>query len=593
MDMQNHKAYRYCLENIDKETTPKYVNMQLKIFKNIWEDNDEKYCINKEYLETITNLLYIFNNPLDGKTSMYEWSTKYQILVYIAIFCVCHRDDIDRLRYKKSVISMGRRGGKTTIAAMAGIISMLTNYGKEFYSISHSLVKSCLVLNHAQDILRATPKVMYLDRAGRKRRFYCSKKAISNPKYGQRFCALTNNVQKVKDCSHVDGYTPQFWVADEVATFNSDYYLRSLTTGQRRGVENPSSIIISTKYHTYDNPFEWEINKAKDILDGKFKNDTTFSLIYEPDKELLGEQDRQKKCLNNDLILFQANPVFLEDPKTLETCLEEREEMKQMPEGSQAQLEFITKTCNVVAIGLDAFGYVPGDLVRLAEVDDIDWTGRSVWLGVDLSRCDDNSAVAMIDAEIGDKILMEAHAFIPERKIDEKSDREHVNYKKHIKQGNCSSSGIDAIDYKYIVKYIFELKERYKLKRIKGIVYDQAMSHDFVESLTGCGIELYAGSYNGVKMTQVATILKERILNRKFQFSKNELLQINFQNTKCTYGTNMTVKIEKKAARGKMDMVMAGLLALQGPVIIEKGRSKVKRMATGIISTPRKMKYRF
>ena len=55
----------------------------------------------------------------------------------------------------------------------------------------------------------------------------------------------------------------------------------------------------------------------------------------------------------------------------------------------------------------------------------------------------------------------------------------------------------------------------------------------------------------------------------------------------------MTVKIEKKAARGKMDMVMAGLLALQGPVIIEKNRSKVKRMATGIVSTPRKMKYRF
>lgn len=593
MDMQNHKAYRYCLENIDKETTPKYVNMQLKIFKNIWEDNDEKYCINKEYLKTITNLLYIFNNPLNGKTSMYEWSTKYQILVYIAMFCVCYRNDIDRLRYRKSVISMGRRCGKTTIAAMVGIISMLTTHGKEFYSISHDLAKACLVLNHAKDILMATPKILYLDRACRKHRFQLAKKAISNSKYGQMFCALTNNVQKAKDCSHVDGYTPQFWVADEVAAFNSDYYLQSLTTGQRKGVDNPLSIIISTKYHTYDNPFEWEINEAKDILDGKVKDDTTFSLIYEPDEELLGEKNKQEKCLNNDLILFQANPVFLEDPNALEDCLREKEKMKRMPDGSKRKSEFITKTCNVVAIGLDAFGYVPGDLVQLGEVDAIDWAGRSVWIGVDLSRCDDNSAVAMIDAEIDDKILMEAHAFIPELKIDEKSNREHVNYKKHIKQGNCSSSGMDAIDYKYIVKYIFELKERYKLKRIKGIVYDQAMSHDFVESLAGCGLELYAGNYNGVKMTQVATLLKERILNRKFQFSRNELLKINFQNTKCTYGSNMTVKIEKKASRGKMDMVMAALLALQGPVIIEKGRSKVKRMATGIVSTPRKMKYRF
>ena len=50
----------------------------------------------------------------------------------------------------------------------------------------------------------------------------------------------------------------------------------------------------------------------------------------------------------------------------------------------------------------------------------IDWTGREVYVGVDLSMSNDNTAVAICAEENG-RILADVVCFIPEGRIDEKN----------------------------------------------------------------------------------------------------------------------------------------------------------------------------
>ena len=50
-------------------------------------------------------------------------------------------------------------------------------------------------------------------------------------------------------------------------------------------------------------------------------------------------------------------------------------------------------------------------------------------------------------------------------------------------------------------------------------------------------------------------LLKESILQGKFQYEKNPMLEINFQNAKCTYDTNKNLFVNKKKSNGKIDMV--------------------------------------
>ena len=56
--------------------------------------------------------------------------------------------------------------------------------------------------------------------------------------------------------------------------------------------------------------------------------------------------------------------------------------------------------------------------------------------------------------------------------------------------------------------------------------------------------------------------LLELVTNGKFRYEKNELLEINFENAKCTFDTNLNRYVNKKKSSGKVDMVVALINAM-------------------------------
>ena len=56
-------------------------------------------------------------------------------------------------------------------------------------------------------------------------------------------------------------------------------------------------------------------------------------------------------------------------------------------------------------------------------------------------------------------------------------------------------------------------------------------------------------------------LLKEKILAQEFLYANNPLLEINFQNAKCTYDTNKNLYVNKKKSNGKVDMVVSLICA--------------------------------
>ena len=52
------------------------------------------------------------------------------------------------------------------------------------------------------------------------------------------------------------------------------------------------------------------------------------------------------------------------------------------------------------------------------------------------------------------------------------------------------------------------------------------------------------------------------IVNGKFFYEENKLYEINFQNARCTYDTNLNRYVNKKRSTGKVDMVFGTLNAM-------------------------------
>jgi phage terminase large subunit-like protein len=81
--------------------------------------------------------------------------------------------------------------------------------------------------------------------------------------------------------------------------------------------------------------------------------------------------------------------------------------------------------------------------------------------------------------------------------------------------------------------------------------------------------KLEAEGFNMVEIRQHSSVLhpptkllKEKILKGEFKYEKNPMLEVNFQNARCTEDTNKNLFVNKKKSRGKIDMVVATICAV-------------------------------
>jgi phage terminase large subunit-like protein len=347
----------------------------------------------------------------------------------------------------------------------------------------------------------------------------------------------------------MDGRLPNAFIADEVGALPISYPIEAMRSGQLN-ILNKLGFIISTKYPSLDNPFENECNYAKKILDGLEHDETVFALLYEPDNTKGWETD--------DLILKQANPVALEIPEIWEDLLKKRAHAIAVESSRE---NFVCKHCNIVYTGADSESFVNISDVRQCKVANIEWSGRVVYVGLDLSQTDDNTSVSMLALDDDNNILAESFAFIPEGRIDAKTVSEKIDYNAMIKTKKVIACGDMVIDYAVVELFILSLEERYGVQ-IQAIGYDRWNALSTAQKLEGAGYNMVEVKQHSSVLHPATKLLKESILERRFQYTDNPLYEINFQNARCIYDTNRNLYVAKKRSRGKVDMVVSTLNAL-------------------------------
>ena len=533
-----NKAYEFCEKSLDLETTPKYVKKQMEEFVRVADGEDKKYIISERKLRQVENILKLLNMPkgLRAGETLYDCTCGYQWLFYIAILCTVYRDNEDKRRYETGVLEICRKNFKTYTIATIFILLFLTEPKfSKFYSVAPDGSLSREIREAIAETLRSSPKVYEFKG---KKRF----KILRD--YIQFQPTLIQYVPLSYSTSRMDGKLPNAFCADEVGALPISYPIDAMRSGQIN-ILNKLGFIISTKYPTIDNPFEDEVKYSKRVLDGLEKDDTRFSLLFEPDKTNGWETD--------DLILRQANPVSLEIPESWEDLLKKRAYAIAVESSRE---NFVTKHCNIIYQGVGTETYIDTKDVQECRVAHIDWTGRVVYLGLDLSESNDNTSVSMVSVDDDNNILAESWAFIPEGRIDEKTQFEKVNYKELTKGNHVIACGDRVIDYAVVEDFISSLEERFGVQ-IQAIGFDRWNALSTAQKLEKEGYNMVEVRQHSSVLHPPTKLLKEKILNKEFQYEKNKLLEINFQNARCAYDTNKNLYVQKKKSKGKVDMVVS------------------------------------
>lgn len=552
-----NKAVQYAERVVKgRVNAPKYVKIQCKKFLDIWNDKDKKYCIDRKTANLISKLLKMLIMPkgLKAGQTLYECSTGYQWVFYTSVLCVVHRDNPSRRRYETAILEIARKNFKTyTIATVFILLFLLEPKFSKFYSIAPDGSLSKEVREAIAETIKSSPLIF---KYKEQKRWKILRDYISFlPKETKFFpLAYTN--------STFDGKLPNVFLADEVGALPNNSAIESMRSGQIN-ILNKLGCIISTKYPTIDNPFESEVAYAKQVLDGIVEDDTVFALLYEPDEV--------KEWTSDDNILKQANPVAQEIPEIWDDLVKKRAYAIAV---ESARENFLTKHCNIIYQGAGTETYIDVNEVKKCRVAHIDWQGRQVYIGVDLSMTNDNTSVAMASVDDEDNILADVIAFIPDGRIAEKNKFEKINYNEFIRAMKCIACGDKTIDYKVVEDFVFSIEKKY------GVTV-MAIGYDRYNALSSA--QKWAERYNTVEIRQHSSVLHaptkllfEKITNGEFKYEKNTLLEINFQNARCSFDTNLNRYVNKKKSNGKVDMVVSLINAvylLQQDYFLNQGQN--------------------
>jgi phage terminase large subunit-like protein len=528
-----------------KISAPKYVKKQMSEFAKIARGEDKEFVLSEVKYNKICKILKLLIMPkgLNKGKSMIDCLAGFQWALIVGVLCVVYRSDPRKRRYQNAVLEIARKNGKTFIVAVIFIILLLTeDRFSKLYSVAPDGTISPAIKSEIEEILDCSPAL-----AGTYQGRVKFKKLRDYIK-----CSITDNVFYPLNYSRnrMDTRQPAVFLVDETGALPNVYPIEAMRSGQIQ-VFNKLGFIISTKYPTMFNPLEEEVASAKKILDGLKDDKRTFALLYEPDDT--------KNWMDNDEILYHSNPLALEIPEILEDLKKKRQDAIDIPSRRE---NFLTKHCNIVYQGVGTENYIAVEDLQKCKVNEIDWTGRNVYVGFDLSMTTDNSAFAMAayDENTGG-VLADVYAYIPADRLEEKSKLERIDYKEFISSGKCTACGDRVIDYSVIEKDILNIEEKFGCN-VVGVGYDRYNAMSTAQKLEAEGLETIIVRQHSSVLHAPIKWLEELILQGKFAYEENKLLEINFENARCTYDTNLNRYINKKRSIGKVDMLMALINAI-------------------------------
>lgn len=541
----DHKAYQYaawCLDHPDY--APIYVRKQCENWINIADDLDKDAELDLDTVERMERLLKIMVHP-DLHCSVYEGLEPYAWLMITATFCTMLKGAKQSTRfYITTLLEIARKNFKTFNSGVIFILLMLTEPDfSRFFSVAPDLRASSELKLAVRKIIKVSPALSdELDPAFKNLR-------------SQVRCLINENEYTPLAYSEdsMDSVLANAFLADEAGNMD-DYPVEAMRSSQIT-LFNKLGIIISTQYPNDNNVMITEIDAAKRVLDGLSDDRRVFSLLYEPDNELQQGDIWQK----DDRVLYQANPVAV----THDYIMDELKRKRSAAIFYENKREnFLCKHCNILYKSLGAEGFIDIQKVKKQSRprDDSWWRGRRVWLGLDLSLSDDNTAVAMATEE-DEKLYARVVGFIPTDKVEIKSQKEKIDYSSMIKKGYCIDCGDQVIDYGEIENFIMTLEENLGVE-VQQVGYDRWNAISTIQKLENVAMDCVEIKQHSQILHAPTKLLKEKILAGAFFYDENRLLEINFENARCTEDTNLNKYVNKKKSTGKVDMVVALINAI-------------------------------
>ena len=436
-------------------------------------------------------------------------------------------------QFREVFLLVARKNGKTLFAAaiMAYMAYIDGEYGAKLYCLAPKLDQADLCFDAFYQIVQAEKE---LDDITKKRRA-----DIYIKDFNTTIKKIAFNSKKS------DGFNPHFVLNDEMEAWNGDqglkqYEVMTSAIGSRR---QPVILSTSTAGYINDGIFDELMRRSTAFLKGRSDEKRLLPLLYIIDNPELWDTREELEKSNPNLDVSVSWEFYQEQIAIARASLSKKS-------------EFLTKYCNIKqnssvawleysdiekAVLKDGAG-----LPKAISLDD--FKGCYCVGGIDLSRTTDLTAAVVI-IERDDINYIFAKFFMPLERYKVAINEENTPYNIFEERGFLQLSGENAVDYRDVYNWFFELVKVYKIRPLK-VGYDRYSAQYLVQDMKESGFHM-DDVYQGTNLTPVLHAFEGELKDGKYCIGDNALLQSHLLNVAVDINLNDSrmkpVKIEKRA----------------------------------------------
>ena len=441
-----------------------------------------------------------------------------------------------RRRFNEVDIEVARKNGKTTFAAGIALVLLYVDGepAAQVFSAAVDKEQAAVCWNAAKAMIEQS------DKLSKSATIYKSSIVLEQ--------TVSSYKPLSKETKNKDGFNPHGAICDELHAWPTFDIYELITTGMgaRR---NPLVFSITTAGSNMNLPYFSARKHYVDILQGIKKEESTFVIIFCPDKEddWKDEITWQKASPNYGISVYK---------EYYQTRFE-----KAVNKGGTTEVEFKTKNLNMWVDAPDV--WIQDEKVSKCDHGNTDnnLTGQECYAGLDLASHVDINALALYFPKLPVPVFR-LFFWIPEGKVLQKEDR--VDYRQWHKDGWIHVTPGDVIDIDFIVADITSILKNYD---VKNIAFDPAKAyHGVIQGLQKEGFDkvLDEFSQSMSNMSEPTRRIEADVTSSSVDLMKNPVIRWMFKNVVIYIDANANIKLDKRKSTEKIDGVVAMVNAMGG-----------------------------
>ena len=338
-----------------------------------------------------------------------------------------------------------------------------------------------------------------------------------------------------------DGFRSIFSSVDEIHQHRDNKVYKALYNGTRSLPETLISMITTRGDQL--NSFCKEMDDyAIKVLRGITTAEDFFVDIYclDPDDDIWDERNWVKAC-----------PYTCLDAERINTLRQDAKTARDM--GGMELRDFLTKSLNLWVKNTDDQYIDPGAWQACGSdrtLQDVAEAGyRSCWVGVDLSSGGDLTTIFLLLPTGDGRYYLHSHSFMPRGRLEEHVETDLAPYDLWAQQGLIEVTGGSESymnDYKFIVAYLGELRERYELQYL-GIGIDPHNAAGVMQDLEDFGCPVVTITQSARSLNDATVAVQLLVKGGQVEYDrKNELLTWSMINAALVRNSFGEIKVDKK-----------------------------------------------